>query len=83
MRGNEKYKDLTPIKAIRAYCLDCMCGSSNEVDLCTKDGEHGDLCPLYRYRKGKGTRRKPELTEEQRAAMAERLRIARSKAGAH
>ena len=26
---------MTPMKAIRAKCLDCCCGSSNEVRLCT------------------------------------------------
>ena len=41
-------KKLTPIKAIRANCLDCMCGSSNEVKLCPSDD-----CPLYPYRFGK------------------------------
>lgn len=39
---------MTPMKAIRAKCLDCMCGSAHEVRLCpvTK-------CPLYVYRFGK------------------------------
>ena len=38
----------TPMKAIRAKCLDCCCGSSNEVKLCTVK-----RCPLYKYRFGK------------------------------
>ena len=37
----------TPLKAIRAKCLECSNGSSNEVKLCPiKD------CALYEYRTG-------------------------------
>ena len=39
---------LTPIKAIRAHCLDCSGYSSKEADLCTHTA-----CTLYPYRKGK------------------------------
>lgn len=35
-------------KAIRLKCLDCCCGSSNEVSLCPSKE-----CPLWRYRRGK------------------------------
>jgi len=39
---------LTRGKAIRAKCLDCCCGDSKEVRLCTiKD------CSLYPYRMGR------------------------------
>lgn len=38
---------LTPIKAIRAKCLDCVCGNEREVRECkTKD------CSLWNYRMG-------------------------------
>ena len=74
-KGNPDYLDLTPIKAIRTYCLDCMCGSSNEVKICTSDGIHSTLCPLYKYRLGHNPNiGKRELTDEQRQAFAERLR---------
>lgn len=44
---------MTPLKAIRAKCLDCMCGSSYEVTLCpSKD------CPLFTYRDGHDPARK-------------------------
>ena len=43
---------MTPMKAIRAKCLDCCCGSSNEVRLCT-----AEKCPLYVYRFGKNPNR--------------------------
>ena len=39
---------LTPIKAIRKKCLDCCCGSSNEVKLCQVES-----CALHPYRFGK------------------------------
>ncbi|MBU0478762.1 hypothetical protein KKC91_09385 [bacterium] len=46
-------KRLTPIKAIRKKCLDCMCNQSKEVKLCTSPN-----CPLYPYRLGKNPARK-------------------------
>ncbi len=59
----------SPIKAIKAHCADCCCGSAHEVKLCpVKD------CALYPFRLGKNPyRTKREYTEEQRAAMVERL----------
>ena len=39
---------MTPIKAIRAKCLDCCCGNPNEVRLCPIS-----TCSLYPYRFGK------------------------------
>jgi hypothetical protein len=60
---------LTPIKAIRAKCLDCCCGHANEVKLCElKD------CTLHPYRLGKNPYIKRELSDDQRAAMSERLK---------
>ena len=41
-------KNVTPMKAIRAKCLDCSCGSKNEVRFCSVQ-----KCPLYAYRFGK------------------------------
>lgn len=62
-------KIASPIKAIRAKCLDCSCGSREEVKLCPVHD-----CPLYDFRFGKNPfRAKREYTEEQKAAMAERL----------
>jgi len=43
---------LTPIKAIRAWCLDCSGFQPKEVRLCP----HTD-CPLYPYRFGKNPNR--------------------------
>lgn len=40
--------NLTPLKAIRAKCLDCSCGQRQEVRCCPIKS-----CPLYEYRMGK------------------------------
>lgn len=44
---------LTPMKAIRAKCLDCCCGIAQEVKLCPITD-----CPLYPYRMGHNPSRK-------------------------
>ena len=38
---------LTPIKAIRAKCIDCCAGQPKEVRLCSIE-----KCPLHPYRMG-------------------------------
>jgi hypothetical protein len=45
-------KRLTPLKAIRAKCLDCCAGSFHEVRIC-----HITDCPLHPYRFGKNPKR--------------------------
>lgn len=65
-----------PVKAIRAKCLDCCCGSPYEVERCTVE-----RCALYPFRMGKNPYR-PERTPAQIEASkkaGERLRAARSK----
>lgn len=43
---------LTPLKAIRWHCLDCVCYSPDEVRLC------GNVeCPLHKFRFGKNPSR--------------------------
>lgn len=62
-----------PVKAIRAFCIDCCGGSSNEVKLCTAPN-----CVLYPFRLGRNPfRTKRIMTDEQRAAATERLAKAR------
>jgi len=68
-------KLLTPVKAMRAKCLDCMCGVSNEVKLCTIPE-----CPIYPYRFGRrpeGSYKKRILSPEKKKKMAETLKKAR------
>ncbi|MFW6162805.1 MAG: hypothetical protein ACODAJ_08525 [Planctomycetota bacterium] len=40
----------TPLRALRAYCLECCCGSAKEVRLCPATG-----CPLWPWRMGRAT----------------------------
>ena len=70
-------KEVTPMKAIRQKCLDCSCGSSEEVKNC-----FAKKCPLYQFRFGykldeNGNRKKKNLTDEQRKEMSERLKKVR------
>jgi len=51
---------LTPMKAIRKKCLDCCCGSSNEVLLCP-----AIKCPLWTYRSGHRPKTDILSTEEE------------------
>ena len=69
----EETKVRNPVKAIRAKCLDCCCGQTKEVTLCSNVN-----CALYPFRFGKNPyRNKREYTDEQRAAMAARMRTAK------
>lgn len=61
----------SPLKAIRAKCLDCTCGQATEVKNCQIK-----QCPLWKYRFGKSGRTR-SMTEEQKQAAAERLKLAR------
>lgn len=64
-----------PVKAIRAFCLNCCGESASEVKLCPSI-----RCALYPFRFGKNPfRSKREMTEEQREKAAERLIAAREK----
>ena len=52
-------KKITPIKSIRAKCIDCCCGELSEVRECPiKD------CPLWPYRMG----RRPKDDEQSKDA---------------
>lgn len=59
----------SPAKAIRAKCLDCRCGNSNEVKLCPCED-----CTLHPFRFGKNPYTKPRHTPEQLEAYRERGR---------
>lgn len=51
---------MTPIKSIRAKCLDCCCGSFQEVKECAVKN-----CPLYPYRLGKRPKAVNSTTEDE------------------
>lgn len=61
----------SPVKAIRAYCLGCCNGNSNEVKACVIEE-----CELYPFRFGKNPYRSRNYTDEQRKAVAERFKNA-------
>jgi hypothetical protein len=60
----------TPLKAIRRKCLDCCCGSSQEVSHCPVHS-----CTLYPYRFGK---RPCGVKRQATPAQIERLEKARA-----
>lgn len=71
----EEGKILTPLKAIRAKCLECSGGRRSEVERCQIRE-----CPLYAYRHGKNPNRKPrELTDAQRERLRAHLQKVRDK----
>lgn len=66
----------SPLKAIRLKCLDCSAYDRGEVRNCFVE-----KCPLFPFRLGRNPFRKTrEYSEEERAALGERLRKAREEA---
>ena len=66
-----------PVKAIRAYCMECSCGQTSEVKECPVVN-----CPLYPFRFGKNPyRQRREMSEEQKQVLADRLKEARKNVG--
>lgn len=59
---------LSPLKSIRAKCLDCMCGQAQEVRLCPCES-----CPLWPYRTGHNPNRKGIGGFKQNAEEAEEI----------
>jgi len=47
-------KHRTPKKAIQAYCLHCVGGSSQDVKACDADNPAYHVCPFHPYRLGRG-----------------------------
>ena len=59
----------SPLKAIRAYCIECSGGVMPEVKLCTIT-----RCELYDFRMGKNPHRKKKIyTDEEKQALRDRL----------
>ena len=62
MRTSRKRQDIsTPLRAIRAFCLECVGYDRNEVKLCTAGprlAEDEPGCPLFEYRFGHNPKRK-------------------------
>jgi hypothetical protein len=70
------YVQTRVLSAIRAKCIDCSGGSALEVKLC-----RSVRCALFPFRLGSNPWRKEsaprEISDEQRAALTERLRAGR------
>lgn len=63
-----------PVKVIRQFCLDCICGSEEEVKRCTCGPDSRHPCALYPFRFGRNPyRAKRVLTSEQIEAAKVRL----------
>ena len=62
----------SPLKAIRAKCLDCCCGSAYEVKNCVIHD-----CELYPFRMGHNPNRKSSLTAAPRKEAGEKLKSSR------
>lgn len=68
-------KEITsPLKAIRAFCIDCQGETVREIKNCT-----AFKCPLYAFRMGKNPYRKRELNPEHLAKLQEARKKAREK----
>lgn len=66
-------KITSPLKAIRAKCMECSNFSFNEIKLCPIE-----KCELYPFRFGKNPyRTKRIMTDEQKAVAVNRLKKAR------
>ena len=64
---------MTALKAIRAKCLDCCCGSSHEVKLCPCPD-----CPLHSFRFGHNPKVQREVTPAQLEAL-KKARLSRKR----
>src|SRR5262245_23704339 len=62
---------LTPLRAIRAKCIDCCGGSRSEASKCT--ARH---CDLWLFRLGKKHDRPPRTKKQQRASQKAGQRLA-------
>lgn len=71
-------KEITnPVKAIRAFCMECSNGQTSEVTACPVY-----KCPLYPFRFGKNPyRQRREMTEEEKQVLVDRLKEARKNTG--
>lgn len=70
-------KDLTPLQAIRANCIECSGGSKAEVRRCVIPH-----CPLYPFRMGKKPQKLPKIwTDEERQVRSYQLAAIRPKKG--
>ena len=71
--GELGHTRMSPLKALRARCIDCCAGSRHEVRLCT-----AVTCPAWPFRMGANPyRTKRELSDEERSELRRRLAAGR------
>ena len=63
----------TPMKAVKAKCIECCGGSIHEAKKC-----HINDCPLWNFRPGTRRRQPRTMSAEQRQAVSERFAAARA-----
>ena len=61
--GKTATVDLTPRKAIKAHCMECVCWVRAEVEGCTSS-----MCPLFPFRTGDAH----YISQERRYALSKR-----------
>jgi hypothetical protein len=66
LRMGRAVKGVSPLRSIRAMCVDCQGGSSQSVRECDPNLNSGEVCPLHPYRLGKGNRALTNAEREQR-----------------
>jgi len=66
----QKFRAKTPLKALRARCLDCCCGDASEVRKCTATD-----CASWPFRlRTDPFRKKATLSDDEKRRRADRLR---------
>jgi hypothetical protein len=68
-RGISMEKKLTPLKAIKAHCIECSGGTPQEARLCETFN-----CSLHSFRLGKNSNIKRALSEDAKRALRERFK---------
>lgn len=73
MQNEKVSKPTSPLKAIRAFCIECCGYQTSEVKSCT-----APRCPLFEFRMGTNPYRKTkEYTEDELETLRERMKKAR------
>lgn len=72
LTAEEGEKQVTPVKAIRMHCTECMGGTkgySKQIKECPTT-----VCPVYDYRFGENPNHRQNLTDKERKERADRLK---------
>ena len=73
IQRDKSKKRKTPVKAMREMCIECMGGRGSE-DYRRRMKECVSVdCPIFAFRFGKDPNRSPNLSDDQRKRMANRM----------